>query len=150
MVAVVLIIQVCASFAAPIGINRVLAFVMSFHLNNYSWTLITFINRYLETGRSHSTTGIRPWFWVLWLFLGPTISFLTFQLEVYLTSWMLVRMESLITQLLFEHSLRMRVKAEVDDDGKAKGNLTGRLNNLVTSDLSNIGRGRNILDLGDC
>lgn len=61
-----------------------------------------------------------------------------------------MRMESLITQLLFEHSLRMRVKAEVDDDGKAKGNLTGRLNNLVTSDLSNIGRGRNILDLGDC
>ena len=28
------------------------------------------MNRYLETGRAHA--GVRPWAWVLLLFLGPT------------------------------------------------------------------------------
>lgn len=37
-------------------------------------------------------------------------------------------------------------KTEVQKDGKS-GNLTGRINNLVTSDLSNITNGRNILYL---
>lgn len=62
----------------------------------------------------------------------------------------LVRIEALVTQLVFEHALRMRVKAETGTspaDGKAAEgrNVQGKINNLITSDLAAIGFGREIL-----
>ena len=61
-------------------------------------------------------------------------------------------MEAIVTELLFEHSLRIRMKAEGSADGSErpdegtesadkKGQLLGRLNNLVTTDLNNIKTG---------
>lgn len=69
--------------------------------------------------------------------------------------------EAVITQLIFNHALRIRMKAEVSDapstkdgissseaqSGKLK-NLTGRVNNLVTSDLASIRVGWDFLYLG--
>lgn len=73
---------------------------------------------------------------------------------------MSIRNEAIITELLFQHALRIRVKSETAMDGgddikdasngsaeqtageKTKNNfLVGRLNNLITSDLANITEG---------
>ena len=62
----------------------------------------------------------------------------------------LVRIEALVTQLVFEHALRMRVKAETgtsapNGDKREGKNVQGKINNLITSDLAAIGFGREIL-----
>ncbi|PPQ75643.1 hypothetical protein CVT26_001623, partial [Gymnopilus dilepis] len=122
-----------ASLGAPVGINRVL--------------------RYMETGGAGAT--VRPWFWVLWLFFGPMLQSLSFQWYIYNATAVLVRTEGLITQLVFEHSLRIRLKAQPAGDSdvegkarKASDNLTGRIHNLVTTDLGNLVRGKDFLFIG--
>ncbi|KAJ7182749.1 ABC transporter transmembrane region-domain-containing protein [Mycena crocata] len=52
----------------------------------------------------------------------------------------LVRVEAIISQLVFEHALRIRFKAETSADGSPRADqiLIGKLNNLVTSGLRNI------------
>jgi hypothetical protein len=72
-----------------------------------------------------------------------------------------------VTQLLFEHSLKIRLKAEAaaeseettktpsetigtgkDEPKKADTkNLLGKINNLVTTDLTNLGQGKDVLRL---
>jgi hypothetical protein len=61
---------------------------------------------------------------------------------------------AIITQLVFEHALRIRIKPETADKGdtatktsseKASANLLGKINNLVTVDLMEINEARNIL-----
>ena len=57
---------------------------------------------------------------------------------------------SIITQLVLEHALRIRVRedAPATPGGKAadptasrkSANLVGRINNLITTDLENLGR----------
>ncbi|KIJ38955.1 hypothetical protein M422DRAFT_258371 [Sphaerobolus stellatus SS14] len=85
-----------------------------------------------------------------------------YQWYMFVCTRVLVRATAVLTQLIFEHSLRIRMKAEVEkDDGKGKGkdndakdsekskkggaHLTGKINNLLTSDLENIGSGRDFL-----
>ncbi|KAF9458727.1 P-loop containing nucleoside triphosphate hydrolase protein [Collybia nuda] len=89
---VMICVNVTSSFASPIGIKELLS--------------------YLETQGKDAT--IRPWVWILWLFIGPTVGSLAWQWYIYIATRTLVRAECLITQLIFEHSLRIRVKAEVD------------------------------------
>lgn len=69
---------------------------------------------YLETGGADLT--IRPWFWILCLFLGPTFSGLLFQWYIFIATRALTHTEALITQLVFEHSLRIRLVAETNPD----------------------------------
>lgn len=71
-------------------------------------------------------------------------------------------MEGLLTALIFDHSLRLRTKAEVsgsqgsDQPGesqKAKksdkaNHFVGKVMNMATSDLNNITGGRNTLLIG--
>lgn len=63
------------------------------------------------------------------------------------------RCESIITQLIFEHSLRIQLR---DDPAKTKGdteaddtdqsgNLVGRINNLMSSDLDSLINARMIM-----
>ncbi|KAI0068112.1 P-loop containing nucleoside triphosphate hydrolase protein [Artomyces pyxidatus] len=134
---VVLIVKVVSAFFAPIGINQVLL--------------------YLENNGEGAT--VRPWVWIAWLLIGPLISTLALQFYSFVGSNVLIRVEAIITQLVLEHSLRMRMKAETNEDkttdspngaaGKppaAKGgNTLGKINNLVTTDLSNLTDGRDIL-----
>ena len=55
-----------------------------------------------------------------------------------------------MTQLVFEHALKMRVKAEpsssktlsTKDGGKKSTHLVGKMTNLVTADLSDLIDGR--------
>ena len=77
---------------------------------------------YLETGGAN--TSIRPWFWITWLFVGPIVKNLCYQWEIFIATRTLVRTEGLLTQLVFEHSLRIRLKAEVTNEKIEDDNLT--------------------------
>ncbi|KIJ23254.1 hypothetical protein M422DRAFT_786228 [Sphaerobolus stellatus SS14] len=143
ILAVALVIQALSRFLAPTAINRILY--------------------YLENDKPD--TNIQPWFWIIFLFVGPILNSLSTQWYTFVGSRVLVRATALLTQLVFEHSLRIRMKAEVDKDEKGKGKdvdvdatesektkkggeyLTGKINNLITSDLEQIGEGREFLDV---
>ena len=66
--------------------------------------------RSLET--SGSDDYIKPWVWVLALFLGPVFVSICFQWYIYMGTRALARTQGIITELVFEHSLRIRFKAE--------------------------------------
>ena len=61
------------------------------------------------------------------------------------------RIQAIVTELLFEHALRMRTKAESSSDANERpdadgektsaAHLVGKVNNLVTSDLENVRTG---------
>lgn len=58
--------------------------------------------------------------------------------------------QSILTQLIFEHSLRIRmttsqISSSAKDGTTGISNITGKLQNLVTTDLDNIMDGRDIL-----
>ncbi|KAH7929355.1 P-loop containing nucleoside triphosphate hydrolase protein [Leucogyrophana mollusca] len=88
-----------ASVGSPIGINYLLL--------------------YLETNGEGAV--VRPWVWIAWLFLGPTVGSLAIQWYTFLATRVLVRTEGTITQLVFEHALRIRMKAELPDDSRNSG-----------------------------
>ncbi|THH11785.1 hypothetical protein EW145_g436 [Phellinidium pouzarii] len=96
------IIRVITMYASPIGINRLL--------------------NYLETGGSD--TVVQPWLWISWLFFGPFIGTVAFQWYIFLTTSTLVRCEGIITQLVFEHALRIRMKAQTSSDKTASATST--------------------------
>ncbi|KAJ3564973.1 hypothetical protein NP233_g7938 [Leucocoprinus birnbaumii] len=85
-------LNVFASFVSPISIN--------------------FLLKYLE--KEASATDLRPWVWIILLFLGPLFASLCFQGYIFFATRTLVRCEAIITQLVFEHALRIRVKAETE------------------------------------
>ncbi|KAG5728585.1 ATP-binding cassette transporter abc4 [Termitomyces sp. T112] len=92
ILAVMLFTTAAASFVSPIGIKQLLL--------------------YIETRGENAT--IRPWFWIIWLFFGPVLGSLAWQWYIFIATRTLVRAEGIITQLIFEHSLRIRVKAETE------------------------------------
>ncbi|VDB89911.1 unnamed protein product [Peniophora sp. CBMAI 1063] len=160
---VLMVLCALASFFAPVGINRLLA--------------------YIESGGEEAT--VRPWVWISLMFLGPAVSTTFMQLYIWITTAAVVRLEAMFTQLIFEHALRLRMKAEVsststrlseeetgnETDGigspTAAGdtnsgaqdprtaqtnqdqgeNLVGKINNLVAVDLENIREGRDLAHL---
>ncbi|KDR83050.1 hypothetical protein GALMADRAFT_866663 [Galerina marginata CBS 339.88] len=85
------------NFLAPVSINRILT--------------------YLETGGEGAY--IRPWFWILFLLVGPTVSSLLSQWYIFAATRALAHAEALITQLVFEHSLRIRLVAETGKENEA-------------------------------
>ncbi|KAF7353370.1 ATP-binding cassette transporter [Mycena sanguinolenta] len=98
-----LLLYVACTFASPIGINRVLA--------------------YLE---GETDSDIRPIVWILWLALGPLTGTVALQAYYRLSMRILVQVEGLLTELIFEHALRVRVKAQnVDADADATPTASG-------------------------
>ncbi|ELU44867.1 ATP-binding cassette transporter [Rhizoctonia solani AG-1 IA] len=63
---------------------------------------------------------LRPWFWVLWLLLGPIIASIAFQWYIFIKMGSVVRAIGMISQLLFEHSLRIRMVAQVAGGSTSK------------------------------
>lgn len=55
---------------------------------------------------------VRPWVWVSLMFFGPFVGTIAMQWYIFITTGSLVRAQAIITQLVFEHSLRIRMKAE--------------------------------------
>ncbi|VDC01967.1 unnamed protein product [Peniophora sp. CBMAI 1063] len=105
----------------------------------------------------HSSPRLRPWFWVICIFLGPCISVFSQQWQIVVSTTALTRAQAILTQLLFRHALRIRNKSETATPiGAGTGkqpvanksaNLTGRLNNLVTTDMNSVTEGREFLQL---
>ncbi|EMD39554.1 hypothetical protein CERSUDRAFT_150095 [Gelatoporia subvermispora B] len=113
VLSVMVLIRVLSTIASPIGINRLL--------------------RYLETG-GHDAT-VRPWVWISWLFFGPTIGSIAFQWYIFTTTRTMVRTEAIITSLVFEHSLRIRAKAET---GKSSEDSSANTSGAGTPETASV------------
>ncbi|KAJ7119016.1 P-loop containing nucleoside triphosphate hydrolase protein [Mycena epipterygia] len=122
------IVQVATSFSSPVAINRLL--------------------NYIET--KGSSAAMRPCIWILLLLVGPTFGSIATQWYKFVSSRVNIQAEAILTELIFEHSLRVRVKAETSQIQYSKNegstapeptkarNLVGKINNLATTDLQNI------------
>ncbi|KAF8188324.1 multidrug resistance-associated ABC transporter [Pholiota molesta] len=83
-----------SEFIAPIGIKKTL--------------------EYLETGGVGATT--RPWVWISYLFIGPLLQSIAEHANAFFQYIIRVRLQAILTQFVFEHSLRIRLKAETSGD----------------------------------
>ncbi|KAJ7596755.1 P-loop containing nucleoside triphosphate hydrolase protein [Mycena floridula] len=128
---IMLLVKVFSTFVSPIAMNRLL--------------------HYIESQGYLQGAAIRPSFWILALFLGPTINSLATQWYEFVGTRALVRAENVLTQLCFEHALRTRISTdEVDQEANAKAqdedsNRLGKMNNLISTDLANITEARYFL-----
>jgi hypothetical protein len=78
---------------APVGTNRLLA--------------------YLEAGGAGAV--VRPWVWIAWIALAPLVTALVSNLNQYVNGRLYVQIESLITALVYDQALRIRVVHSPDD-----------------------------------
>ncbi|KZT60640.1 P-loop containing nucleoside triphosphate hydrolase protein [Calocera cornea HHB12733] len=85
-----LVLQVIVGFMGPIGINRLLT--------------------YMQQGGEGAT--VRPWVWIGFIFLAPTLNSFALNLYAFTSTRMSVQVESILTQLIFEHALRVRLTDE--------------------------------------
>ncbi|TFY68446.1 hypothetical protein EVJ58_g1015 [Rhodofomes roseus] len=84
---------------------------------------IRYILMYLETDGVGAT--VRPWFWIATLLFGPIVDYIFGSVYMFLSTRLLTRVEAIITQLVFEHALRMRMKADTSDESaKSEGDTT--------------------------
>ena len=81
------------------------------------------ISSYLENGEKTAT--FKPFVWIVLLFVGPTIASLSIQYYIFLMTRALVRTESLLTQLLFDHALRLRMRDSTEDAEDKEEDATG-------------------------
>lgn len=72
---------------------------------------------YLETGGEGAV--YKPWVWIAGLFIAPVLGTFGFQLYIFITTRLIVRTEALVTQLVFEHSLKIRMKSETGSGSTA-------------------------------
>ncbi|KAJ7059261.1 P-loop containing nucleoside triphosphate hydrolase protein [Mycena amicta] len=100
---VLVILRSIANYAGPFAMNRLLL--------------------YIET-RDEVVQVARPWVWILLIGVGPLISSMAFQWYIYVNTRVLVRTESIITQLVFSHSLRIRMKADTTEAKEPVGEAT--------------------------
>lgn len=72
---------------------------------------------YLETGGEGAV--YKPWVWITGLFLAPALGTAGFELYLFITNRLLIRTEALVTQLIFEHSLKIRIKSETGSESSS-------------------------------
>ncbi|KAI0741256.1 P-loop containing nucleoside triphosphate hydrolase protein [Daedaleopsis nitida] len=127
------LVMVAGAFAAPISLNNLL--------------------KYLEVDGTDQ--DIRPWLWIAILFIGQLSRSLSGQLYDYRDARLNTRVKSLVTELVFEHALRIRMVAETSGLSahsnsvdalncnnteavaeKPNVNVVGKINNLISSDVS--------------
>ncbi|TCD68042.1 hypothetical protein EIP91_011586 [Steccherinum ochraceum] len=104
------LLKVTTSFASPIGLNRLLKLIFSI------------ADTYIETDGKDAV--VRPWVWILWLLVGPLFEAIAENYHTFLNNAISVRSGATITQLVFDHALRVRVKAETESGPVAKGDTT--------------------------
>ncbi|KAJ7612577.1 P-loop containing nucleoside triphosphate hydrolase protein, partial [Roridomyces roridus] len=90
MMGLLLFLRVIANYSSPVAMNRLL--------------------QYIEAQGQDAV--FRPWVWIAALFFGPVISAVLHQLYISISARANVQFEAIITQLVFTHSLRVRLKAE--------------------------------------
>nr|GAT43358.1 ATP-binding cassette transporter [Mycena chlorophos] len=126
--AILLVLSALTKFLAPLAINRILDYVEN----------------------PTADRIMKPWFWILTLFFGPLFYSVVWQWDIFVGTHIMAQTTSIITQLLYDHALRIRIKAGTSGTStgkKAEANLMGRINTLATVDLGNINEARNILFL---
>ncbi|KAI0703637.1 hypothetical protein BC835DRAFT_1262769 [Cytidiella melzeri] len=94
--AICLLLVATSIIAGPIGTNRLLT--------------------YLENEGQDAV--VKPWVWIIVIALSPMGFTIFWQLYIYLSTGSLVRTEAIITSLVFDHALRIRLKAEADEKSK--------------------------------
>ncbi|KAJ7642249.1 multidrug resistance-associated ABC transporter [Roridomyces roridus] len=133
---VYMLLCVPADYLGPLGINRLLAYV-----------------------ESPADAMVRPWVWVVTIFLGAGLACLLNEAYVSTMYIVMIEAEAILVSLVFEHALRIRVKAspssasdtpsESDDKQDSKpdsSNLIGRINNLIATDaIMAANKGKDIL-----
>ncbi|KAI8994066.1 multidrug resistance-associated ABC transporter [Trametes punicea] len=82
-----------------------------------SWPLAT--QGLLESLVQDHASLIRPWAWVLFLFAGATLATVFEVWFEWIMNRLSIRTEAIVTELLFQHALRIRVKAETSEDDQA-------------------------------
>ncbi|KAH9939288.1 P-loop containing nucleoside triphosphate hydrolase protein [Epithele typhae] len=127
-------LRIGSRFVSPIGIYKLL--------------------EYVETKGEGAT--IRPWVWVAWLFVGPMVGTLALQFYMFSATRLLAQSQAILTQLIFNHALRIRVKSDAPQAGSssaaggskpsASGSM-GKIYTLATADVNNIVAGREFLTL---
>ncbi|KAF5314793.1 hypothetical protein D9758_017505 [Tetrapyrgos nigripes] len=90
-----LFIRALSGFSSPIAVNQLL--------------------QYVEKSKQGIEVLTRPWVWIAWLFIGPMLESISFEWYIFLATRALVRAEAILTQLVFEHALRIRMKSETGD-----------------------------------
>ncbi|KAF9257847.1 multidrug resistance-associated ABC transporter [Marasmius fiardii PR-910] len=126
---VAVLIHTLFKFVVPVSLNQLL--------------------KYVE--KNGEGAFIRPWFWVVMILVGPTLASVSMERCMYLAYRSLSHINSIVSQAVFSHALRIRMKAEVSpssnesiegtSNSKPKAgssSLVGKINNLVTSDLNNV------------
>ncbi|EIN07978.1 P-loop containing nucleoside triphosphate hydrolase protein [Punctularia strigosozonata HHB-11173 SS5] len=87
------LVLAASMFLAPIGIQNLL--------------------EYLENGDARSNATIRPWVWIVWVALGPLVRSFCMEWYLHYSQRTVTRAEAIITQLVFQNSLRLRLSAGV-------------------------------------
>lgn len=142
-VALFIALRVPAAFASPYGVKELLAY-LELRDNPSS----------ADTDRPTSSI-LPPYTSIFLIFFGPYWASLMFQWHATVQTTFSVWFDVALTQLVFEHSLRVRVGNDATESvtagtggkgntktGSANKNLIGKINNLVSSDLDNINGGR--------
>lgn len=103
--AVLYMVGPLARVAIPVGTNRLLA--------------------YLERGGEDPI--VRPWVWVAWIGIAPFVSDLISTLNMYLNTRLYCQLEALITALVYDHALRVRIihRPKENDGLDARGTSSG-------------------------
>ncbi|KAJ4477282.1 hypothetical protein J3R30DRAFT_3657757 [Lentinula aciculospora] len=98
ILSVLVLLQAVLDFATPIGVKNLLG--------------------YIETNGVDAS--FKPWVWILWLFVGPLLQTMASESYLYISTRQVVHAEAILTEVILEHALRIRVKAETDakDDKK--------------------------------
>ncbi|KAH9016830.1 hypothetical protein EDB85DRAFT_700652 [Lactarius pseudohatsudake] len=109
--AIFIVIKVFSTLMAPVGMNQLL--------------------RYLETRGEGAV--VRPWVWVAYIFLGPALGTIAFQCYVFIATGTNVRVTAIVTQLVFEYALRIRVKAETLSSTEATPTATPEVGSEATT-----------------
>ena len=104
---IAIVFGVFSGFASPLALNRILSYA---YIMLYQYIYVLILIRYIESNGQGAS--ISPWFWILCLFFGPIIMSISFQWYIFMGTRALALTEGLLTQLVFEHSLRIRFKAE--------------------------------------
>ncbi|KAF9257856.1 P-loop containing nucleoside triphosphate hydrolase protein [Marasmius fiardii PR-910] len=95
---VTIFIHTVGRFVVPVSVNQLL--------------------KYMETNGQGSF--MRPWFWVTMIFAGPNIAAMAVERYMFLAHRVLNHMSSILSQVVFAHSLRIRMKAETQTSPSPK------------------------------
>ncbi|KIJ49985.1 hypothetical protein M422DRAFT_246356 [Sphaerobolus stellatus SS14] len=89
LITISMVFQAVAALTSPLALNKLL--------------------KYLENGEG---AEVRPWVWVILLFVAPGVNSLLSQQYYRLYTRVMVHLEAVLTQLILQHALRVRMVAE--------------------------------------